>query len=246
MNDYVGIVEQNQEIGPKVFLMTVTGEVPQFQPGQFCLLSSGLGDRILPRPLGVSRSEDNQLELIYRLVGLGTAKFAALRKGDQVRLRGPAGNRFPLPVQPTVGFAGTLGIVPLLLWRDRYGPFQRLHLGVPNGQWRDFAHWVQQRVPETEVYCDDGSFGIKGSCLNGLATCDHDVELVACGPNGMLKALAQQKQNRKCYVSLERRMGCGFGGCHGCVVTVNSSSKRLCVDGPVLNAEEVDWNGLCL
>ena len=76
----------------------------------------------------------------------------------------------------------------------------------------------------------------------------RDVSIVCCGPNPMMKA-AYVKYGSACddiQVSLEKRMGCGMGGCYGCVIDTTTGRRRICIDGPVFKAEEVDWDALHL
>ncbi len=82
--------------------------------------------------------------------------------------------------------------------------------------------------------------------LDSLDTEIHSqIEVFACGPNPMLKAVARlcQEYNLPCQVSLEEYMACGVGGCAGCVVQVAEDSgpamRRVCVDGPVFDAKSV-------
>lgn len=244
MNDYTLKVQNLKYLGMDCWQLVLNGEVPQFNPGQFGLLSTGKADLLLPRPLGVSAQHESGIELLFRVVGKGTAIFSQLQPGEKVTFRGPAGRAFRPMEGNVLALAGTLGVVPLLFWRQKYGEFGALALGVPNGMWRGFADFVQERVPELLLYSDDGSIGRPGSCLRALTQEESD-GVVACGPNGMLKALSEMMPPGKPWqVSLERRMGCGFGGCHGCVVPLKSGLKRLCVDGPVLDGNEVLWHEL--
>jgi dihydroorotate dehydrogenase electron transfer subunit len=72
-----------------------------------------------------------------------------------------------------------------------------------------------------------------------------DVEIYACGPTPMLAATAALAREfaRPCQVSLEEYMACAVGGCAGCAVPVHGPAgiamKRVCVDGPVFEAETV-------
>lgn len=72
-----------------------------------------------------------------------------------------------------------------------------------------------------------------------------EVEVFACGPHPMLKAVAAlaAEFTLPCQVSLEEFMACGVGGCAGCVVEVRTpegpAMKRVCVDGPVFDARQV-------
>ena len=75
------------------------------------------------------------------------------------------------------------------------------------------------------------------------------VKIYACGPTPMLRALKAyaQEQNMECYVSMEERMACGIGACLACVCNStekdahsNVKNKRICKEGPVFNAKEVE------
>jgi dihydroorotate dehydrogenase electron transfer subunit len=95
-------------------------------------------------------------------------------------------------------------------------------------------------------------------CFSGYVTelADHwlaaldeptlqEVEIFACGPTPMLKAVAALAKRfaLPCQVSLEEFMACAVGGCAGCAVQVQTpdgpAMKRVCVDGPVFRAEEI-------
>ena len=165
-------------------------------------------------------------------------------------MRGPVGGAFAKAVHGrTIAVAGTLGVVPLMFLRERTGAFSKMCLGVGSAAWKDFADWVIERIPETELYSDDGSIGKKGFSIAGLEGIDlSDVSIVCCGPNPMMKA-AYIKYGSACddiQVSLEKRMGCGMGGCYGCVIDTTTGRRRICIDGPVFKAEEVDWDALHL
>jgi dihydroorotate dehydrogenase electron transfer subunit len=72
-----------------------------------------------------------------------------------------------------------------------------------------------------------------------------EVEMFACGPTVMLKAVAAvaRRFNVPCQVSLEEFMACAVGGCAGCAVRVTTpqgpAMKKVCVEGPVFEAEAV-------
>jgi dihydroorotate dehydrogenase electron transfer subunit len=82
--------------------------------------------------------------------------------------------------------------------------------------------------------------------LKKLATAElAEVELFACGPEAMLRAIASLARQYAvpCQVSLEEYMACAVGGCAGCTVLVQTSDgpamKRVCVDGPIFDAATV-------
>jgi dihydroorotate dehydrogenase electron transfer subunit len=75
----------------------------------------------------------------------------------------------------------------------------------------------------------------------------REVSVYACGPHPMLAATARlaAEYDLPCQVSLEEYMACAVGGCAGCAVRLKTpegpAMKRVCVDGPVFDANQVDW-----
>jgi len=82
--------------------------------------------------------------------------------------------------------------------------------------------------------------------------CDADI-VYACGPTAMMAWCAHECASCKdgsvpCFVSMEERMACGVGACLGCVVPVHGKGyaryARVCRDGPVFRAAEIDWEAM--
>jgi dihydroorotate dehydrogenase electron transfer subunit len=114
-----------------------------------------------------------------------------------------------------------------------------------------------QFIPVTE----DGSMGQKGRATDILPDfLDWADQVYACGPADMYKAMAltlnpsplkgegkdesEKRSNlklRKCQVSLEVRMGCGFGACYGCTINTQKGLKHICRDGPVFELDDIIW-----
>ena len=114
-----------------------------------------------------------------------------------------------------------------------------------------------QFIPVTE----DGSMGKKGMATDILPDfLDWADQVYACGPVDMYKAMAltlnpsplkgegkgegEKRSNlklRKCQVSLEVRMGCGFGACYGCTINTKKGLKQVCRDGPVFELDDIIW-----
>lgn len=97
---------------------------------------------------------------------------------------------------------------------------------------------------------EDGSVGTKGNVIDAIKSLGLKADVIyACGPTPMLHALKEyaQEQNMECYVSMEERMACGIGACLACVCNStekdahsNVKNKRICKEGPVFNAKEVE------
>ena len=99
---------------------------------------------------------------------------------------------------------------------------------------------------------EDGSLGVQGTVVDLFISETRKFRkkqgcyVYACGPVPMLKALAGAIKSKEfiCQVSLEARMGCGFGACWGCVVRMKNPKKlyqRVCQEGPVFRIEDVAW-----
>ena len=100
------------------------------------------------------------------------------------------------------------------------------------------------------VSTEDGSVGTKGNVIDAIREKDVQGDIIfACGPTPMLrgvKAYAQEK-GLKAQLSLEEKMACGIGACLACVCQskevdshTHVKNKRICKDGPVFYAEEVE------
>ena len=100
------------------------------------------------------------------------------------------------------------------------------------------------------VATEDGSAGTKGNVLDAIKENGLTADAIfACGPGPMLRALKAyaEEQGIDCYLSLEERMACGIGACLACVCKskdvdahTNVKNKRICKDGPVFAADEIE------
>jgi dihydroorotate dehydrogenase electron transfer subunit len=236
---------------------------PGSAPGQFAMLSPGSCgtaeryDPLLPRPMAVYRSVSEaggaELEILYRMSGRGTRLLAGAQPGETVRVVGPLGIGFPLPQrgQRAVLVGGGTGIASLYelaaAARAR-GPVVVL-LGARVAQElmgrADFA----ALGVDLRVATEDGSEGRPGRVTELLEEAlaepgAADEVVYACGPTAMMRRAAEiaERRDRRCHVSLENRMACGFGVCLGCAVARKDGGFALvCCDGPVLDARVVRW-----
>lgn len=227
-------------------------------------------DPLLRRPFSVYRTHPDRkgptpsrrqhLSLIYKRVGKGTLRMTELEAGQEVDLIGPLGNGFTLPPLPSsrraILIGGGVGIVSLFPLVEALGKTPLLvFIG---GQTREDLLCVdefREKGADLWLATEDGSLGFRGTAIDLLRSRrevlgkDGLGALYACGPVGMLKALAKTVESTEvvCQVSLEARMGCGFGACWGCVVKTKGperSYERVCKEGPVFNLKEIDWDEL--
>jgi dihydroorotate dehydrogenase electron transfer subunit len=240
------------------------------RPGQFVMLRlPGTSDPLLGRPFAFydtvigERNEPIALDVVYLVVGKMTGRLAALSPGDSLDVWGPLGNGFPRfeEVEHVALVAGGIGQTPFLAYAREllghcgYGgePPRRVARQVSfcyGVRTADLAAGVDDfRSTGAEVHLasDDGSIGFHGFVTQLLETQDRPQEIVGCGPEPMMKALANlaARWNVRCHLSLETPMACGLGICFSCVTRVRTADgwdyRRVCVDGPVFDASHLAW-----
>ena len=171
-----------------------------------------------------------------------------MHTGDTIRVMGPLGNGFTLEGKKVILIGGGIGIPPMLQVAKSLDAEVQVVLG-----YRDNDLFLKEEFePYATVYVstEDGSVGTKGNVIDAINAngIDGDV-IMACGPMPMLrgiKAYAQEK-GIKAQISLEEKMACGIGACLACVCQskekdhhTNVNNKRICKDGPVFYAEEIE------
>jgi dihydroorotate dehydrogenase electron transfer subunit len=246
--DHEVILSDSLKLGEKFFVLSLESEkpFPEATPGQFVMLRAAQGlDPLLGRPFAICGQERNRIEVVAAVSGRGTRIMAGLPAGVRLSLRGPLGNGFPVfPGLRIHCLAGGMGIAPFLLPCTAREEFE-VHLGVPGQEWKPLVDWASRKIPGLHVYSEDGSLGTRGTPLLSLGKMDPLCEAVwACGPTGMLKAISEEcgERNIRSWVSLEKRMACGMGGCHGCVIQTRNGPRKTCSEGPVFEGKEVIWN----
>ncbi len=208
--------------------------------GQFVNLGWSLGP-LLRRPFSVYRADGEQIEIVLKAVGVGTAQLLSMTPGDRLSCLGPLGHGFSLGAGPrsVVLVSGGLGVAPMPLAAK-----EATSLGMS-------VTWVQGARSADELCAefdgdeviwatDDGSRGFAGTAV--AAAPDADLVL-ACGPNRMLAAAADRWPDA--LVAVETYMGCGTGVCLGCAVPLKRGGyDRACKEGPVYRAADIDWASL--
>jgi dihydroorotate dehydrogenase electron transfer subunit len=237
----------------------------QAKPGQFVHLRvPNLDGSVLRRPFSVYRTDGAALSIVYKTVGRGTSVMEALRAGDIVSLLGPLGNGFPLRAPEGVPalVGGGYGIAALyLLARD----LPARGILFAGGAFRNDILLVEEFKAagwEARIATEDGSLGQRGQVtdvLDSWLTTERgtrSVEIYACGPMGMLRAVSERAiaGGWRAWLSLDRHMGCGVGVCLGCVQAIRTAAgdrtgrgagvtwARVCTDGPVFESRQIVWD----
>jgi dihydroorotate dehydrogenase electron transfer subunit len=260
------VAVEPREGGHYVLWFTEPRIAASAQPGQFVTVLRPNSRMVLRRPFTIYRVEDDSVGLLVKVVGLGTSLLGECRPGDAIEVIGPIGHGFRLEraPDPAILVAGGTGaaVLPFLARRlaasgRQVVAFAGFELHVPLDM-RPAANGANELVEIAEMGVVSGVATMKPreGCHEGPVTDllerwldahPGPAELMACGPRPMLKRAASSAAGRDlhCQVSMEERMGCGIGACSGCVCRVRVNGKpayrRVCVDGPVFEAEEVIW-----
>ena len=245
------VVYSQEELAPGVFSMWISTEIARAaKPGQFISVYSRDGSRILPRPISICEADgdEDRLRIVYRLAGEGTKEFSTYVSGDPIDIMGPLGNGFPQEGENVFLIGGGIGIPPMLELAKNLNCEKQIILGYRDDKL--FLRDEFEAYGEVFVATEDGSVGSKGNVLNAIKENGLTADVMyACGPTPMLRALKAyaEENNIKCYISLEEKMACGIGACLACVCKTkevdhhsNVHNKRICKDGPVFLAGEVD------
>lgn len=236
------------EVGKLVFEHGLCG-------GQFLHIKCGDG-QLLRRPISVARTQWDEPEdtaaLIFEVRGEGTRWLSQRRPGDKLDVLGPLGNGFDVsPGGRYLLVGGGIGIPPLMEYGESpmWSSVAVLGFRTRDKAFPEILSRFQDHCQAVSICTDDGSLGRHGFVdgqVREILEKDKDFTAVlSCGPKPMLKSIAKAAAEFgiPCQVSMEERMGCGVGACLVCATPMRDGSmKHVCKDGPVFNAEEVDWD----
>lgn len=249
-----GVVTKAAKLSEGIFELYIDTKIAESAvPGQFIMIYPQDGSMILPRPISICEVIDKSaLRLVYRVVGKGTGEFSSYASGDTVKVLGPVGNGFPLEKaagKHAVLIGGGIGVPPIL----ELSKALKDQTPVALLGYRDSTMFLKEdfdKYVRTEIATEDGSVGTKGNVMDALATGTIPCEVIfACGPMPMLRAIKKYAEEKgiPAYISLEERMACGVGACLGCVCKTTGEdhhshvkNARVCTEGPVFEAGEVD------
>lgn len=240
MENVILTIKYNKQISNDVYLLRLEGDLSAIKnPGEFVEIK--LDNYYLRRPISVHDFSENHLDLLYKVLGQGTLDMSKYESGKKLDVLVGLGNGFDVTKsnKPLL-VAGGIGIAPMYALAKKFnelGIRPTLIYGAAKGN--DLVLIEQFKKLADVILCsDDGSVGYKGNPVSYLK--EHNVDFdkyYACGPQVMMKYLALFSNEG--YVSLEARMGCGFGACMGCSIQTVNGPKRVCKEGPVFESSEV-------
>ena len=214
MQQRVFTIAENAPVARDTYRLQLTGDTAAITaPGQF--VDIRLAGYFLRRPVSVCSWSDGALTLYYKVPGTELDLLVGLGNGFDTA---PAGAR-PLLVGGGVGASPLYGLAQQLVAE---GCSPLAVLGFRTAAEVLLADAFEALGIPVTVVTEGGTY------------------VYACGPMPMLQALCSATPLDG-QLSLEARMGCGFGACMGCTCETTHGSKRVCKDGPVFTKEEIVW-----
>lgn len=252
--EMVKVVGQ-EEISAGIFSMWLQTEniAGESKAGQFISLYCNDGSRILPRPISICEvdKENKRLRIVYRVAGKGTKEFSGYKAGSEIKVVGPLGNGYTLKNEKALLIAGGIGIPPMVQTAKELKAMG-VDVSIAVG-YRDNSTFLTEELEKYgKVYIatEDGSVGTKGNVIDAIKANNIDAKVIySCGPTPMLKGVKNfaNETGMEAQISLEEKMACGIGACLACVCKSkevdhhsNVNNKRICKDGPVFDANEVE------
>lgn len=261
-------VIRNEEIAPHIWKMKMSAPkvALEAEPGQFVNIYMNSERTILPRPISIcdADAELGTLTIVYDVVGRGTEELAHMQRGGFIRVSSPLGKGFDMPEKegsPVLLISGGVGTAPMVFLAKRLKA-QGSRVTAVTGFRKDPFLTDELRDADCRVLVTTDLPG-EHSFVGNVVDCMEINQIepgdewtcYACGPRPMLEAsyryVSSLNENAVMQVSLEERMGCGYGVCVGCAVDIRTGKdndgsdiiKRLkvCKDGPVFRGEAVVW-----
>ena len=236
-------IQSNEQIAKNVYRMQLGGDTAGILPGQF--VNIRVQGQFLRRPISVCNVEQplnnatQLLTIIYKVVGVGTEAMSHLPIGTQLDVLTVLGNGYDLSKAGDAPLlvGGGVGVPPMYMLARQLremGKAVRVILGFNTKDEVFYEEEFRALGCDVTVTTVDGSYGVKGFVTNALD--GQQSYYYTCGPLPMIKALLQAAGTNG-EVSMEERMGCGFGACMGCTIQTTQGPKRVCKEGPVFPAE---------
>jgi dihydroorotate dehydrogenase electron transfer subunit len=246
-------VEGVRTVGEGIFVLSFTSAAMSrsIRAGQFLNLRVEEGcEPLLRRPFSAYRIEKTSIEIVFHVVGRGTAALRRKREGDLLDVLGPLGKPFNIDdpgYETGVLIGGGLGVAPLPLLTSALGEMGKPVLTFLGA--RSAAQLVTDHLENLHTATDDGSKGFRGNAVDLVSDFLRKnpvrrPKIFACGPMPMLTAVASfaRASDIPCEVSLEGPMGCGIGICQGCPVELAGPERLyalMCKDGPAFDIRTI-------
>lgn len=232
-------IKSNEKIAKDVYKMVLLGDGKVYKkPGMF--MNIQIEGKFLRRPISISDVNDDEITIIYKEVGEGTAWLKEQKPGKSLDVLSGLGNGFDTSLNYEIVIGGGLGAAPVFnLAKNLNNPI--IILGFRNIEDIILLDEYKKISKNLYICTDDGSYGYKGFVSDLIKEMGFtNKSYYCCGPLPMMKTV-KKIMIAQGQLSLEERMGCGFGACMGCSLMTKNGPKRICKEGPVFNSEELIW-----
>ena len=258
----VALVRTREELAEGIFSMWLEErEIAEHSvPGQFLSVYCKDAGRLLPRPISICEIDRaaGTVRIVFRMAGAGTKELSGYKAGEELEIMGPLGIGYHTEnINKAILIGGGIGIPPLLALAKELTCEKIIVLG-----YRDSTMFLKdefEKYGRIIISTEDGSVGTKGNVIDAINACKADgmisddcnreITIFSCGPTPMLRGVKAYAINNgiPAQLSLEERMACGIGACLACVCKSTEidhhshvHNKRVCKDGPVFWAEEIE------
>lgn len=247
------VVHTRSQVASNVHTLSFRSEriAHSVRPGQFLNIKPDASyDPLLRRAYSVHRVREDTIEIIFNVVGKGSAILACKAPGDSLDVLGPLGAPFNTEgsFSRAILVSGGVGIAPMPILGEHLVSRGVDVVTIHGARSRNLIA-DDDRLVNPLFATDDGSKGFHGTVVEALdtyitKTSPRDLRLFACGPNRMLAAVGTYADTRglALEVSLECQMACGIGICQGCPVEMRSGDRRyslVCTHGPNYNINDI-------
>lgn len=235
-------IERNVKVGTDIYFMRLLGDLTAIKnPGEFINIT--IPGYYLRRPISVCDFSESHVDILYKVLGRGTKDLSQFTKGEVIDALVGLGNGFTVKkdIHPLL-IGGGIGIAPLVALAKAFNNIGIVPTLVYGARSKNDIVLVDmlKELCDLHICTDDGSLGFKGNVIQCIKEKNIKFDYYySCGPLKMLEFLAKEFPNG--CVSLEARMGCGFGACMGCSIETTNGPKRVCKEGPVFDACEVKF-----
>lgn len=240
---------------------SLDGDKPlQHIPGQCAMLSiPGVGEAMFS--ITSSPTNEDFIEFSIKKCGCLTEWLHRIEVGQQICIRGPYGNGFPvegaLKGKDLLFIAGGIGLAPLRSvinycrhFRSNYGSIDVVYGARSKDDFVDYEEieneWKKEDGMNVHLTIDrpqenwDGHVGFVPAFVKELGF-DTTKTVILCGPPIMIKLTLEELiklgfEKTQIFTTLEMRMKCGVGKCGRC----NVGNKYVCKDGPVFSFDQLD------
>jgi len=250
-------VLDKQDLSPQTKLLRIHAPeiAEKAKPGQFVIVRIDEEGERIPLTLADWKREKGVITLVFQEVGVSTRKLGTLKVGDEILdVVGPLGNaddtKHYSPVAVVCGGVGIAAAYPIAKALKEEGNNVISIVGAKTKEMLIFIEEMRSVSDRLFISTDDGSKGYRGfvsDVLKALIERGHQFHAVyAIGPPQMMRTVSEVTRPHaiKTIVSLNPIMVDGMGMCGACRVTVGGQTQFACIDGPLFDGHQIDFDEL--